>query len=317
MKTAKFFILGITLLLFSSANAFNAAKASDKDAKHHPAFLVKKSLSLVSRNYPTEPTTLNAFYKEEVSRNNSYLSINEAILAVHKESYLKSKRDVVSVKDIRAFNNMESEDSICVKLQGGPLCALDLDIAKNPFLGCETYDIDKYYTFSYNKPETINNKEYYVIDFKPLYKKDQILFRGKLFIEKNSLAIGRIVYSMDVQRDAWSYKRFVKKSPKGKEMKINSAEYVVNYKERDGKWFFDYSSSDIQLNITDPSTRVYDIYNLKSQIAVINLVSDNNPSEDQMIIDKSDVMADLAGKYNSDSEWDKYNMIMAMASDLK
>jgi hypothetical protein len=100
-------------------------------------------------------------------------------------------------------------------------------------------------------------------------------------------------------------------------MKINSAEYVVNYKERDGKWFFDYSSSDIQLNITDPSTRVYDIYNLKSQIAVINLVSDNNPSEDQMIIDKSDVMADLAGKYNSDSEWDKYNMIMAMASDLK
>lgn len=317
MKTTKFFILGITLLIISTANAFNTNNPLDKDAKHHPAFLVKKALSLVSQNYPTESSTLNAFYKEEVSKNNSYLTINEAILNVQKESYLKSKKDVVSVKDIRAFNNIDNEDSLCIKLQGGPLCALDLDIIKNPFLGCETYDIEKYYSFSYSKPETINNKEYYVVDFKPLYNKDQVLFRGKLFIEKNSLAIGRIAYSMDVHRDAWSFKKFVKKSPKGKDMKICSAEYVVNYKERDGKWFFDYSSSDIELNITDPDTRVYDIYNLKSQIAVINLVSQKIQTEDQIIINKSDVMADLAGKHHADSEWDRYNMIMAMASDLK
>jgi len=256
---------------------------------------------------------MNAFYKERVTKNNDCLSLNEAILNINKTSYITPKDDQIAVKDARGNCNTKLMDPIFVKLQGGPVTALELDLVKHPFLGCEKYNIGDYYEFEYSKPVSMYGKNFYVVNFKQKYADGEMLFRGKLFIDAQSLAIAKAEYSMNVEKRDYAYTRFLKSKPKHSDVKMIAADYVVNYREYNNKWYFDYSTSNVTFNILNKEESTYDIYNLNSQLAVTNLIAENFTIDKKDLLKSTDILADKISDYKVASEWDVYNLIMLLA----
>ncbi|NCB18562.1 MAG: hypothetical protein EOM61_02960 [Bacteroidia bacterium] len=310
---ALFILLFLTTLHFSATG--NPGK-NDIHPKHDAASLVMHALSARAHNYPSTNNTMNAFYKERVEKNNTCITVNEAILDVNKASYLNSRRDVVAIRDIRGNCTPGKNDDLLVKLQGGPLSALELDVVKYPFLGSFSHKIDESYEFEYAKSEKHGNKEFYVVSFTQKPSDNRTLYRGNIFIEKNSLAIGKIEYSMNVENREWSYDNFFVKRPKGSKVQMISADYVVNYREYDGKWYYDYSTSDIKFNLMNPKDNSYDIYNVSTQMAVTTLIADNFTIDKKDMLNSKDVLTDKVLDHKIASEWDIYNLIMLMAANF-
>jgi hypothetical protein len=92
-----------------------------------------------------------------------------------------------------------------------------------------------------------------------------------------------------------------------------SADYVVNYREYDNKWYFDYSTSNVTFNILNKLESTYDVYNINSQLAVTNLVADGFTIDKKDMLKSTDILADKIGDYKIASEWDVYNLIMLLA----
>lgn len=309
MKTKHVFILFTALLLSISTTA------QEKSHKYNAETLVKKSLSLIGSNYADSPNYMNAYYKEMVKQNNSCITTNEALLNIKKSSYLTSKQDQVSIAKIKGECNPSQQDELLVKLQGGPTSALSMDIAKRPFLGALAHEVEKSYTFEYADPTTINNRECYVITFEQKPSDARMLYRGKIYIDKASLAIAKMEYSRNVEDRDYSYTTFFTKRPKGHSVKMLSANYVITYKEYNDKWHFNYSTSDINFNMEDNSDHTYNTYNVNSQIAVTNLIAENLTINKGDLLKRSDILTDKAKESSDTSEWDIYNKIMLIAAN--
>ncbi len=277
------------------------------------ASLVKQSLSKISVNYSTTDNYMNAFYKERVLKNHEAISVNEAVLDIEKISYTRQQKDRIAIRDLRGNNYHNNNIPFNVKLQGGPVSAIELDVVKNPFLGCLPYQVSDYYNFEYEESQMLHGKEFYVVSFNQKPGTERNLFRGKIFIDKESLAIGRIEYSMNIENDSWSYGKFVSKKPRNSDIRMVEATYVVSYREYNNKWYFDYSTSNISFNIQDRAEQTYDTYSINSQMAVTNLVADNFSIDKKEMVKSTDILADKANNTTLASDWDIYNLIMLLA----
>lgn len=315
MKT-KITIFLVLLLIFSNS-AF--AAGNELSGKVHPKLsasaLVKKSLSLIGKNYPCIDNNMNAFYKEQIQKNNSCVTTNEAILNIKKSSYLKSKTDLAFVEQVRGNCNPGENDQYVVKLQGGPISALEMDVVKNPFLGTFNHNPEESYSFEYDNDVYQGGKEYYVVLFKQKPSEGRMLYRGKIFVDKESLAIGKIEYSRNVENRFGSFDSFFAKKPKGRDIKMIGADYVVKYREFDGKWYFDYSTSNISFVLSNRQDHTYDTYSVKSQIVVTNLVAENFSVDKTNIIKSNDILSDKIKEFNLSSQWDVCNLILLLASN--
>ncbi len=314
MKT-KFLILLLSFLqIGTSIQAQKINELKDCHPKYDAAGLVSRALFTIHKNYPNSKNAMNTFYKENIYKNNECISTNEAILDVVKESYLSNKKDIVAIKSIRGNSNLDNEESLMVKLQGGPISALELDVAKNPFLGCYAHNISESYTFEYDKSTEIDRKDFYVVNFNQLNTYDQMLFRGKIYIEKKSLAIGKIEYSMNVEKRSFAYQNFFSRTPKNKDIIVTNANYVVNYKDFGGKWYYDYSTSNINFTIINTIENTFDTYLVNTQMAVTTLIAQNISIDKKEMLRSTDILSDKVKDFNLASDWDIYNLIMLIAS---
>lgn len=312
MKTAK--ILLVVLALLSITHYADAQKASIKNPKQSPARIVKLALQSVPKNYIAEDNWMNAFYKEQVSKNDQTLVTHEAFLDVCRSSYASSRRDVVAVKDVRGSSNHDILKQYNIKLQGGPVSALDIDIVKYPFLGVALSEIDAVYTFKYEAPTQIDGQDMYVISFDQKERKEQMLYKGKIYIDPTSLAIARIEFSSNLDNVGYAHNKFLKKRPKNSFANMVSADYVVNYKKYNGLWTLDYSSYDIKFYIQDKDSNEANLYNISSQFAVTNLFANNIDIDKREILKNRDILGDRVVNYNIANNWDVYNAIMLLAS---
>jgi len=314
MKTIFFALLLNTIFATSMLMANPIQPATIEKPQFSAATLVQKALRNVSENYSTEDNLMTAFYRESINKDTNVVSISEAILDINKASYLTSQNDKVVIKKARGNNpELKGIDAVMMKLQGGPNAALLIDIVKYPFLGVDINDINDKYSFTYGLPEKIDDTEYYVVMFNEKGYDQDILFRGKMYIEPKSLAIARVKFSMNVENRSDAYQNFVKEKPAFMHMDVKQANYVVNYKEYNNKWYFDYSTSEVYFQVKWNKMSINNEYALKSQLAVTNLITENIKIDKKDLLKPSDILADKVKDYQDSTNWDVYNLIMLLA----
>ncbi len=314
MKPIISILLLSTMLLTSALEAEPSNSSVVKNPRFSASNLVRMSLNNIHKNYPAENNMMTAFYRESINKNSSSLSCNEAILDINKSSYLNSQDDKIVIRKARCNNPvLQGTDAIMLKLQGGPSSALFIDVAKYPFLGTKVAEIEDSYTFRYSKPEVIDNVSYYVVEFDEKVAGEQILYRGKLFIEKNSLAIGRVEFAMNVESRGDAYMNFLMHKPASMKMDVKSAKYTVNYKKYIDKWYFDYSVSEIKFNIKADRKSAGNEYTLKSQLAVTSFLTKDIHIDKKDLLKPADILADKINQYDDGTDWEIYNKIMYLA----
>ena len=211
------------------------------------AELMREALRRIPENYASEPNMMVAFYRESIKKGSNYISLVEAVLDIYKASYRSFSNDQAKIYIGRKATDIAARDTILLKFQGGISDALFVDIAKNPevVFGNEGEE----YIFNIEGMININNKPHYNIAFIPHGAVKDILFRGNVYLDAQSLAFARMEFSMNVEKRKDAAAIFIKRKPSKMRVEVERAKYIVNYLEKNGKWYFNYSSTDVAFKV--------------------------------------------------------------------
>jgi len=239
-----------------------------------PELLVRSILKKISQNYSMDPNMMEGFYRETVRKNRTYVAISEAVVNIHKSGYKQLKNDQVQIYKGRKSQDVKKMDTLLFKLQGGPNTTLLLDIVKNPY-NLLSQDFLQSYDFSLNSITKINDKLHYVIEFKQKKDIDIPLYYGMLYVESNNLALTSAKFSLNLENEREASRLFIKRKPAGVKVTPTSANYIVNYYESDGKWYFNYARGEINFKCNWKRKLFNTNYSAMTELAITNRQDDN------------------------------------------
>lgn len=271
--------------------------------------LVKKVLRKKGDNYFTNQLEMIAFYRETIKKRRRNVSLSEAVVNVKKQSYKDTRRDVVSLFRSRKNTDYNKLDTVALKLQGGPFNALYVDLMKYPEYIFANTTIDAY-EFSFGASQKVNDQLIYVINFKQLPTIMDPLYYGSLYIDARTLALTSAEYSLDVSDKKKVSELFVRKKPKNVQVYPTETKYRVDYRQKEGKWYYGYSNVQLVFKINWKDRLFNSQYTLTSEMAITDWESSlaTTPVTTQRIRPNI-VIVDEASGFSDPDFWGAYNVI--------
>ena len=276
-----------------------------KDAKE----LVRRTLKKKGVNNLNQEALMTAFYRETIKKRRKNVSLAEAIVTLYKEPYNSAKRDKIKLFKARKNTDYTRLDTLALKLQGGPFNALYIDLMKYPQFIFSDDAIDMY-TFRFGASTTIDEQPVYVVHFKQRDDIGEPLYYGKLFIDSKSHALTSALYDLNVENKDLASALFVKKKPRDVKVYPVKAAYRVDYRQKDGRWYYGYSNVQLTFRVNKKGKLFNSIYSLSSEMAV----TDWKLNIDQELKGKerlkpSIIIADEASGFSDPEFWGAYNVI--------
>jgi hypothetical protein len=275
-----------------------------------PVDIVIKAIGKINKNYESDPNLMTAFYRETIRKNRTYVSIGEAVVEIFKAPYDNDARfDNARIYKGRKSADVEKMDTVLFKLQGGPVSALQLDLAKNTE-AILTIEAMKYYNYSLASVIEIDGKPHYVIEFIQKPSIDMPLFMGNLYIEMDSYALTEAEFGFNLSDKVAASSIFIRKKPLGMEVTPEVATYRAKYREQGGKWYFSYSRAEVKFKVNWKKKLFNTFYTTMSEIAITDRT-------DQEVIkfagkDKlryTDVFSEKVSAFADPDYWGEYNVI--------
>ena len=265
----------------------------------------------VKDNYPTERVGMTAFYREMIKKGNTkYLVLNEAVIDIDKAPYIGFQNDRVGIYKGRGSLNYDSTDTLFVKLQGGISTALAIDMVKNPFAGVSLEEAETMLDFTLTGTAIYDDRTFYKIDFVPRNIEDGILYKGTVYIETESLAIGRVEFSLDIRDRAEDAARiFIIKHSPGIRFFMNKADYVISYRCVDGKWYYDYCRADLNFTARKQRSLFRNSFSITEEMAVTDHREGGIAIATADRVKFSDILSEQVSDFADDNFWEDYNII--------
>lgn len=274
--------------------------------------LVKLMLGKSADNYFSNPSTMTAFYRETIKKRRTNASLSEAVVEIHKEPYTNKRRDAVTIVKVRKNTNYSKLDTLALKLQGGPFSNLFADIVKYPQYIFSEDNLSQY-NFTFDTSTFINDQLVYVVNFKQKPELKIPLYYGKLFIDSESFALTSAIYSLNVENRVLASELFIRKKPNRVHVYPTEANYRVNYRNSDGKWYFSYSNILLSFKVNWKGRLFNSYYTLNSEIAVtdweIAKEKFTKPGNKDLILKPTTILIDEASGFSDPEFWGQYNII--------
>jgi hypothetical protein len=275
-----------------------------------PLDLLKTAISKIKDNYIHTPEMQTGFYRETIKQNKSYVSISEAILDIYNSGYRESfDYDRIKIYKGRKSKDVKRMDTVMVKFQGGPRSAMYLDIVKNAGYILDPEYFDKYF-YKLTGVVSIDNHDNYVVEFDQKFMTDYPLYQGKIYIDKETKAITSIDFRISDLGLPVAAQELVKKKPVTMKMDVLSGNYLVKYREIDGKWVLNYVRSEVVFKSK------WDKKLFKSTITAMfeMAITDRDPQNIEKYANKetvkySDILADQVSAFEDENFWGEYNTI--------
>jgi hypothetical protein len=270
--------------------------------------ILKSALDNINSNYSNKSLMLNAFYRETIKQNREYVGLSEAILHIFKASYRSYGGDQVIIFKGRKSPFVKQMDTLFFKFQGGISTCLLLDIAKNPsnfladeFLGSYDYKLDDIIS--------VENRTTYVIAFD---QKDYIqspLYKGKIYIDKETFAFVRADFMLSPKGIEYASSLLVRKSPKGVKVKPVSSNYVVNYSMHNSTWYLNYIREEVKFKVHKRFNFGSTLFQLAAEMVITKTDSVNvQHFKTNETIKIRDFFVERIDKYDKDF-WGDFNFI--------
>jgi len=285
--------------------ALNEVRVFPKD----PELLIRAVMNKRAENYFNDQTLMSAFYRETIKKKRTYVSLSEAVVEIHKQPYMSSRSDAAQLFKARKSTDYTKLDTLTFKLQGWPYTTLYLDIMKNPEM-IFTEDMIGNYEFSLENITKINDRLIYVLSFKQRAHITEPLYFGKLFIDTESLAITSATFNLNVENRMLVSDMFIKKKPAGAKVYPTMAAYHIDYRDKDGKWYYSYSRGQITFKV-DWNKRLFNtVYESTIEMAVTDWEkTTDKPVKMADRMKTSVVMTDEISGFADREFWGEYNVI--------
>ena len=274
------------------------------------AKLVRETLSKRGENYFQDPTLMTAFYRETIKKRRKNVSLSEAVVNIYKTPYSSSKQDAVQIYKVRKSTDYSKLDTVALKLQGGPFNALYVDIMKYPEYIFATDRISDY-RFSFDRSTRINDKLIYVVNFVQRPEIAEPLYKVKLFIDAEKKILTSAIYSLNITDKVLASRMFVRKKPRNAMVYPNEVAYRVDYREKDGRWYYGYSNVLLEFKVDWDRKLFNSVYSLTSEMAITdwekNSADDYPKGKDR--IKSSIILVDESIGFSDPDFWGEYNII--------
>ncbi|MBN2615217.1 MAG: carboxypeptidase-like regulatory domain-containing protein [Bacteroidales bacterium] len=271
--------------------------------------IIQKVIANEDQNYSKKPSQMKGFYRESIKKRHSYITLAEAVVNIYKAPYTGFADDQVRVVIGRMGNNVKSMDTLLFKLQGGPTTPLLLDLIKNPYVLLSSEMIN-HYTFSLENEVKIDNRVFYVIKFSPISKVGTPWYSGVFYVDVKTYALASAQFKLDLTHPDQAAYLFIQKKPMGARVTPISAEYMVKYKEQNGKWYFNYAKGDVTFKVKWKKRLFASNYSTDFELAITDRSEMNvmkfKPRER---FKKNEIFTESMKAFADENYWGKYNII--------
>ncbi len=272
--------------------------------------LVKRVFKKKAENNLNKPVLMTAFYRETIKKRRRNVSLAEAIVNLYKQPYTSGKNDNIELYKTRKSTDYKRLDTIALKLQGGPYNPLYIDLMKYPeYIFGE--DMIENYSFSFAPASNIDGRPVFVVKFKQRADVLTPLYYGKLFIDSNSLALISAIYNLNVEDKNLAAGLFVRKKPLNIRVYPTNATYRVDYREKDGKWYYSYGNVQLSFVVKRKRKWFNSKYSLSSEMAVTDW--ELNPANEKPgrkeRLKKTVIITDAISGFSDPDFWGAYNVI--------
>lgn len=272
--------------------------------------LVKETLRKKGDNYFDDPTLMTAFYRETIKKRRRNVSLSEAVVNIYKAPYASPRQDAVTIYKARKSTDYTKLDTLALKLQGGPFNTLFVDIMKYPDFIFTEESMAKY-RFSFDRSTRINDQLIYVVNFQQREEITEPLYIGKLYIDADKKILTSAIFSLNITDKEEASRMFVRRKPWNANVYPTEVAYRVDYREKDGKWYYGYSNVLLEFKINWDKRLFNSVYSLSCEMAVTDwekyVEADRPKLKDRLR--STIILSDAAVGFTDPDFWGAYNII--------
>jgi hypothetical protein len=196
--------------------------------------ILRAAMRRLEANYPQEPELMRCFYRETARRGNRYVSVAEAVMDMYKSDYSYGpENDAVAILKGRRLMSMKAKDTLGVKIQGGPVLPLMVDVAKCPDYLLNEENLSRY-DLRMEMPVKIADRLQYVIRLSPRGPVTFPQMTGLLYVDQEMLAFTRAELELDMRDWRKASELMLVKKPLGLHFRPKELSVVITY-ETDNK----------------------------------------------------------------------------------
>lgn len=275
-----------------------------------PIDLLRMAYRRIPENYNTDPEMQVGFYRETVKQNRHYVAVAEAVLDVYKSPYTSlMDYDRVKIYKGRKSEDVRKMDTLMFKLQGGPRTSFLLDVVKNPGEILSEEYFDKY-DFKFTGFASIDGRDNYVIEFDQKPDVELALYKGKIYLDTKNMAIARLDFSFSDKALEIADNELVRKKPMDLKVDVLGADYSINYRVLDEKWYLNHVRSELVFKCIWKKKRFNATYTTALEMAVTDRNTENiSKAKYREQTKMTDIFADKVNAYKDENFWGEYNYI--------
>lgn len=272
--------------------------------------LVDIAISKIPDNYSKVPELLKGFYRETAMKRKHYIYVAEGVEDMYKTPYNRSiGRDRVAIVKGRRLLSQKQGDTLGVKVMGGPVQAVVMDLVKNRDFLLNKEDLDAY-KFTMGIPEYINDRLQYVVQMEPSESMPYALYHGKLYIDSERLAFTRIELNLDMADKDKATRTMLVKKPLGVKFKPRELSSVVDYRYEDGVTRISYLRNTFRFNCDWKKRLFATSFTATCEMVVTDSSSDDvQPIASRSSFDSRDAYYDKVEYFLDPDYWRSYNII--------
>lgn len=276
---------------------------------YDPEAIVREALKKRLENFSNEPVYQTNFYREGVLRNNKLLNYSEALFRVYKPSYdANFDTEQVLLLKSRHIVNVEETDTLILKIKAGVRSALDLDIINSiPVFLDPEYIGDN--NFKHVDIVTRDSKPVYAIEFEQSSESFIPVYRGVLYIDKESLAIIGADFEVHPKHINKSSHVFVAQRNRKFNATFDHINYTVTYQYFNGRYHLNHVRGDLQMRFRPRNKIFSNSYHVFLEMAV-GMIDNRDVARfsRKEVLRTNVTFVDQNFEYDYDF-WEEYNII--------
>ncbi|MFH0759455.1 MAG: carboxypeptidase-like regulatory domain-containing protein, partial [Bacteroidota bacterium] len=237
-----------------------------------PVSLLREAMKRIPDNYSQDHASMIAYYRESVRRDEHCMVFSEAVLDVAKGPYSPySQGDNVRIRKGRKISDTSTEDTVLIKLRSGIYSSLSLDVVKDrpDFLSQNFADL---YDLDFTDMMTYGDRLVYVISFKQKSHIPDLMFRGKIYLDQETLAILAVDFEYNpelIHKEPGLF--LVSRAPRI-HIRPMLARYHTDYRKLDGRFYVSQVRAEVEMKVRNKRKWMGARYRITIEMAITDVI---------------------------------------------
>jgi hypothetical protein len=149
-----------------------------------------------------------------------------------------------------------------------------------------------------------------VIEFDQRENVELPLYKGRIYLDTKNMAFSRLEFSLSEKALVLADNDLVRKKPMDLKVDVLSADYLVNYRMLNDRWYLNHVRSELVFKCIWKKKRYNATYTTALEMAVTDRDTVNiNKARYKEQVKISDIFAEQVNSYKDENFWGEYNYI--------